>query len=317
MKKFLLLCSVFAWSCAAHAQFPERAVTLVVPASQGDLAHTVARLIAGKLTERWGRAVFADAKPGSDGTEGVIEAARAKPDGHVLLIGTISTHAIRPAMQRPLPYDARKALAPVSLLVETPVVLVVAASTRAQSPRDLAALAKPKAPPLTALAVGSATPAHVAALLFESISKMPLAHAASKDAAQALKALADGGPTVGFVPVPEALEYIKSGRVRALAVTSAQRSPALPKLQTVAESGFAGYELAAWAGIFAPAGTPAATLDKIARDAGRAVTSSDARHALEQRGVLVVGSNPAQFRARIERDRERYARLLKEKGIAG
>jgi tripartite-type tricarboxylate transporter receptor subunit TctC len=319
MKNFLLFCGSLVLSCAlgAQAEFPERAVTLVVPTAQGEVAHTVARLIAGKLTEHWGRAVFADAKPGNDGAEGVLEAADAKPDGHVLLVGTVGTHVLRPAMDRSLPYDAQKAFAPVSLLIETPLVVVVAASTKAQSPRDLAALAKPKAPPLKAVAAGTGTPAHVAALLFESISKIPLTHAASKDGALALKALADGGPAVAFVPLPEALESIKSGRVRALAVTSAQRSPALPRLQTVAESGFAGYELTAWAGVFAPAGTPAATLDKIARDAGRAVNSSDARHALEQRGVLVVGSNPAQFRARIQRDRERTTRLLKEKGIAG
>lgn len=299
----------------AQAQFPERAVTLVVPLPQGDIAHTAARLIAGKLTENWGRAVFADTKPANAGADALAEAANAKPDGHVLVIGTVVTHAIRPSLERSLPYDA-KAFAPVSLLIEVPMVLLVNPSMKAQSPRDLAALAKPKASELKSVSMGGGNPAHVAALLFERITKIPLAHSVTKDHALALKEVAGTSATVAFVPVHEALEHIKSGKLRPLAVTSAQRSPALPKLQTVAESGFTGYEVASWAGVFAPAGTPNATLEKIAKDIGRAVTASDVRHALEQRGVMVLGSTPAQLRTRLERDRERYARLLKEKGIA-
>lgn len=305
-----------AMASAANAQFPERAVTLVVPLPQGDIAHTTARLIAGKLTENWGRAVFADTKPGNAGVDALTEAAKAKPDGHVLLIGTVATHALQPLVQRSLPYDAKKAFAPVSMLVEVPMVMLVSSATRAQSPRDLAALPKAKAAELKSVSVGGGHAAHVAALLFETISKIPLVHSVAKDHASALKDVTGTGATVAFVPVHEALEHIKSGRLRALAVTSAQRSPALPKLQTVAESGFTGYEVASWIGVFAPAGTAAATLDRIARDVSRAVTSSDVRHALEQRGVMAIGGTPAQFRARLERDRERYSRLLKEKGIA-
>jgi len=309
-----VLCVFSALCGPAGAQFPERAVTLAVPLPQGDIAHTTARLIAGKLTEHWGRAVFADARPANAGTDAIAEAAKAKPDGHVLLVGTVATHAVQPLLNPSLPYDAQKAFVPVTLLIEVPIVILVNPSTKAQSPRDLAALAKPKAPPLKSVSAGGGNPAQVAALLFETISKIPLAHADAKDHAHAVKELA-GSVAVAFVPVHEALEPIKSGKVRAVAVTSAQRSPALPRLQTVAESGFHGYEISSWAGLFAPAGTAAAILDKIARDAGRAVTSSDARHALEQRGVMAIGSGPAQFRARIERDRERYGRILKERGL--
>lgn len=303
-----------AMASVAHAQFPERAVTLVVPLPQGDIAHTAARLIAGKLTENWGRAVFVDAKPGNAGADALAEAAKATPDGHQLLVGTLATQAIRPSLPGSRPSDARKPFAPVALLIEVPMVVLVNPSTKAQSPRDLASLAKPKTE-LKAVSMGGGSPAHVAALLFEAVSKIPLSLSVTSDHAMALAALAGGSATVGFVPVHEAIEHIKSGRLRALAVTSAQRSPALPKLQTVAESGFTGYEVTSWTGLFAPAGTPEATLERIAKDVSRAVGSSDVRHALEQRGVTVVGGTPAQLRARLERDRERYSRLLKDKSI--
>ena len=310
------ICALAAAVSPAYAQFPARAVTLLVPTPPGDMASTVAKLIAGKLTENWGRAVFADAKPGNAGAEAGAEVAKANPDGHVLLVGTVRTQAIQPTMERSLPYDVRKAFAPVSLLVEVPMVLLVNASTKAHSPRDLAGMAKPKAPPLKSVSVGGGHPAHVAALLFETVSKIPLTHSEASNHPAALKELTGGSATVVFVPLPEALTAIKSGKLRALAVTSAQRAPALPKLQTVAESGFSGYEVSSWTGLFAPAGVDAATIEKISRDVVLAITSSDVRHALEPGGAMVIGSTPAQLRTRLERDRERYSRLLKEKGLA-
>ena len=299
----------------AHAQFPERAVTLVVPFGPGDETDVTARLIATKLTERWGRAVFVENKPGNDGLAGAEFVARAEPDGHVLLIGNLRTQAINPLRKRTLPYDADKAFAAVSEIAAVPLVLVVHPSIKAQAPRDLVALAKPKSAPLKYASSGNGSLMHLAAVLFESAARVQFAHAPHKGEATAIAELVAGRADLAFALLPEALAHITAGRLRPLAVTSAQRSPALPKLQTIAESGFPGYLVAAWVGVLAPAGTPAATIDRIAKDVQRAVTSSDVRHKLDQQGAIAIGSTPAQFKSVIERDRQRYARLIQERAI--
>jgi tripartite-type tricarboxylate transporter receptor subunit TctC len=315
--------SIVAWSCAlaalapapALAQFPDRAVTLVVPFAPGDEADMTARLIATKLTERWGRAVFVENMPGNAGIAGAEFVAKAKPDGHVLLIGNARTQAIHPLMKRTLSYDPDRAFAPVSEIAEVPLVLLVHPSIRAQAPRDLVALAKPKSGPLSYASSGNGSLMHLAAALFENVARLQFTHVPYKGEAPAISDLVAGRVDLAFAPLPEALGHIKAGKLRPLAVTSAQRSPALPKLQTVAESGFPGYEVAAWVGILAPAGTPAATIDRIAKDVHRAVTSSDVRPKLDLEGAIAVGSTPAQFKSAIERDRQRYARLIQERAI--
>jgi len=304
------LCAALA-STPVLAQFPERAVTVVVPSAPGDEADVSARLIAAKLTERWGRAVFVENKPGA-GAEFV---AKAKPDGHVLLMGGVVTQTISPSLDKKLPYDADRAFAPVSLVAEVPLVLLVHPSIKANTPRDLAAAAAKAKPPLKFASSGNGSLMHMAAVLFESVARIQLEHVPYKSEVQAISELIDGRVTLAFPPLPEALGHITSGKLKALAVTSAQRSPALPKLQTVAESGLHGYEASRWIGVLAPAGTPAATIDKIATDIQHAVRASDVRHKLDQEGAITVGSSPAQFKSRIESDRQRYARLIQEKGI--
>ncbi|HEV8096471.1 MAG TPA: tripartite tricarboxylate transporter substrate binding protein [Burkholderiales bacterium] len=321
MQRFLR--ALVAMSCvfaalaatAARAQFPSRAVTLVVPSAPGGETDTSARLIATKLTERWGRAVLIENKPGNGGIVGAEFVAKAEPDGHVLLMGTVGTQAINPALHRKLAYDPDKAFAPVSLVAEVPLVLLVHPSIKAQAPRDLVALAKPKSAPLKYASAGNGSLMHLAAVLFESLARVPLVHVPHKSDVQAISDLVEGRVQLAFAPLPEVIGHITSGKLRPLAVTSAQRSPALPKLQTVAESGIHGYESAAWVGILVPAGTPAATIDQIAKDVHRAVTSSDVRHKLDQEGAIAVGGTPAQFKSVIERDRQRYARLIQEKGV--
>jgi tripartite-type tricarboxylate transporter receptor subunit TctC len=301
------LCAALA-STPVLAQFPERAVTLVVPSVPGDEADTSARLIATKLTERWGRAVFVENKPGS-AAEFV---AKAKPDGHVLLVGNAATQAIRPSLQNKLPYDPERAFAPVSLVAEVPLVLLVHPSSKANTPRDLAAAAAKANPPLKFASSGNGSFMHVAAALFESTARVQLVHVPYKSDGQAISDLVAGNVALAFAPLPEAIGQISAGKLRPLAVTSAQRSPVLPKLRTIAESGFHGYEVASWIGILAPAGTPGATIEKISKDVQRAVTASDLRHKLDQQGAITVASSPAQFKARIDSDRQRYSRLIQE-----
>ena len=297
------------------AQFPASAVTLVVAAPAGDESDVSARLIAAKLTERWGRAVFVENKPGDSGVAGAEFVAKAKPDGHVLLMGNVLTHAILPALRKKISYDADRAFAPVSLVAEVPLVLLVHPSIKAQAPRDLVAAAKPKASPLKYASAGNGSLTHLAAALFESTARVQFAHSPQKGDAQALSEVVAGRATLAFAPLPDAIGQISGAKLRPLAVTSAQRAAALPKLQTVAESGFPGYEATEWFGVLAPAGTPAAAIEKIARDVQRAATAADVRSKLEQKGAITVGSTPAQFKARIEADRQRYARVIEEQKI--
>jgi tripartite-type tricarboxylate transporter receptor subunit TctC len=304
-----------AWCALAQAQFPSQAVTLVVPYPPRDEADTSARLIAGKLIERWGRAVLVENKPGGAGVEGADQVAKANPDGHTLLMGSVGTQAINPSLYRKLPYDPDRAFAPVSLVAEVPLVLLVHPSIKAQAPRDLVAPARPKSAPLKYASSGTGGLMHLCAALFESTARVQFVHVPYKGDGQAISDLAAGRVDLSFAPLPEAIGHITAGKLRALAVTSAQRSPTLPKLPTVAESGFPGYECSAWVGILAPAGTPAATVERIAKDVHRALTASDVRHALDQQGAIAVGSTPAQFKSLIERDRKRYARLIEEKKI--
>ena len=317
MKQLLRFCAALSCLCAilaptpAPAQFPERAVTLVVPSEPGDEADATARLIATKLIERWGRAVFVENKPGA-GAEFV---AKAKPDGHVLLMGGVVAQTIAPLLHKKLPYDAERAFAPVSLVAEVPLVLLIPPIVKGQTPRELVAAAATAKPPLKYASSGNGSLMHMAAVLFESTARIQLEHVPYKSEVQAISELIAGRVTLAFVPLPEALGHITSGKLKPLAVTSAQRSPALPKLQTVAESGLHGYEAARWIGVLAPAGTPAATIDKIAKDVQHAVKASDVRHKLDQEGAITIGSSPAQFKSRIDSDRQRYARLIREKGV--
>jgi len=302
-------------SLPAFAQFPASAVTLVVAAPAGDEADVSARLIAAKLTERWGRAVFVENKPGDAGVAGAEFVAQAKPDGHVLLMGNVVTQVILPALLKQIPYDAERAFAPVSLIGEVPLVLLVHPSIKAQAPRDLVAAAKPKASPLTYASAGNGSLTHLAAALFEGAARVQFTHSPHKGEAQALSELVAGRATLTFASLPDAIDLISGAKVRPLAVTSAQRAAALPKLQTVAESGFPGYEVSEWFGILAPAGTPAATIEKISKDVQRVATAADVRGKVDQKGAITVGSSPGQFKARIESDRKRYARVIQEHNI--
>ena len=305
-------CVLAALAFPAFAQFPARAVTLVVATPPGGPADVAAKMIATKLIERWGRAVLVDNKPGAAGLAFV---AGAEADGHVLLMGNVATQAIEPSLYKKLPYDAARAFAPVSLVAEVPLVLLVQPSIKAQGPGDVVALARQKPQTLKYSSAGNGSLMHLAAVLFENTTRVQLSHSPQKGEAEALSAVLSGNATLAFAPLTEALGPIAAGKLRALAVTSAQRAPAVPKLQTVAESGFPGYEAASWFGILAPAGTTAAVLDKISKDVQRVATGADVRHKLEQQGAITVGSSPAQFKSRIDSDRQRYGRVIHDRGI--
>jgi tripartite-type tricarboxylate transporter receptor subunit TctC len=299
----------------AQAPYPTKNVTLVVPFPPGGGTDTGARLIAQKLSERWGQPVIVENKPGAAGIIGAEYAAKAKPDGHTLFVGNIGTQSINPSLYKKLPYNTDTAFAPISLIAELPLVLVVNPKIEAKSPADVIALAKSRPGDVTYSTSGSGGSMHLAAALFEKQAGVTMMHVPYKGGGPAIQDLIAGHVNVSFATILETSSYIRSGRLQALAVTSESRSPALPDVPTVAESGLPGFASISWIGLLAPAGTPQPVIDKVAADVRAVVEAPDIRDRLIGQGATPVGSSPAEFKALIEKDRARYAKIIAEKSI--
>jgi tripartite-type tricarboxylate transporter receptor subunit TctC len=314
----LMLVSALSVIAPAFGQekFPTKSVTIVVPFPPGGGTDTGARLIAQKLTERWGQQVVVDNKPGAAGSIGATAVAKAKPDGYTLLMGNIGTQSINPSLYKNLPYNPETAFAPVTLIAELPLVLLVNPALPAKSAKELIALAnsKPKGE-MTYSSSGSGGSMHLAGELFEDASGVQLLHVPYKGGGPALVDLIAGHVNLSFATILESFGFVKGGKLRALAVTSDKRSPALPDVPTLAESGLPGYNSISWIGLLAPAGTPQPVIDKVAADVREVLAAADVSQRLIDQGATPVGSSPAQFKSLIDNDRQRYARIIQEKGI--
>jgi tripartite-type tricarboxylate transporter receptor subunit TctC len=299
----------------AQEQYPTRVVSIIVPFPPSGGTDTGARWIAQKLSERWGQSVVVENKPGAGGVIGADHVARAKPDGHTLLMGNLQTQAVNPSLHKTIPYNANTAFTAISLVAELPLVLLVHPTVEAKSPKELIALAKRKPGELTYSSSGSGGSTHLAASLFENAAGVKLLHVPYKGGGPAMQDLIAGHVNLTFLTVLESTPHIKSGKVRALAVTSNARSPALPELPTIAESAIPGYNSISWIGLVAPAGTPKNVIDKVAKDVGEVMATAEMKEKFIGQGAIPVGSAPAQFQSLIDADRQRYAKLIAEKGI--
>lgn len=299
----------------ARAEYPERAVTLIVPFPPGGGTDTGARLIAQKLAERWKQPVTVENRPGAAGIVGAAAAARAQPDGYTLLMGNVGTQAINPALYKKLPYNADTAFAPISLVAELPLVLAVHPGVRAGSPAELLSLARAKPGALTYASSGNGGSMHLAAALFEDAGGVKLMHVPYKGGGPAVQDVIAGHVGLTFATVLEASSAVCAGRLRPLAVTGATRSPALPGVPTLAESGLPGYASISWIGLLAPAGTPAATVERVAADLRAVLDAPEVCERLIAQGATPAGGTPAAFAALIAEDRARYARIIAEKHI--
>jgi tripartite-type tricarboxylate transporter receptor subunit TctC len=314
----LMLVSALSVIAPAFGQekFPTKPVTIVVPFPPGGGTDTGARLISQKLTERWGQQVVVDNKPGAAGSIGATAVAKAKPDGYTLLMGNIGTQSINPSLYKNLPYNPETAFAPVTLIAELPLVLLVNPALPAKSAKELIALAnsKPKGE-MTYSSSGSGGSMHLAGELFEDASGVQLLHVPYKGGGPALVDLIAGHVNLSFATILESFGFVKGGKLRALAVTSDKRSPALPDVPTLAESGLPGYNSISWIGLLAPAGIPQPVIDKIAADVREVLAAADVSQRLIDQGATPVGSSPSQFKSLIENDRQRYAKIIQQKGI--
>lgn len=302
----------FFVSAAVAQEYPAKPIKLIVPFPPGGGTDISARTLVNKLSEGGKWTFVVENKPGAGGNLGIEQAVRSPADGYTLVIGQTSNLAINPTLYAKLPYDPLKDLAPVALVVSAPVVLVVAADSPYRSLADLLAAAKKGT--ITYASPGNGTVSHLAGELLQRSAGVKLVHVPYKGAAQALTDTLGGQVQSFMSSVPSALAHVKSGRLRALAVTSSRRSPELPSVPTVAESGYPGFEANTWYGLLAPAGTPAPIVARLNAEVNRALAAKEVRERLASEGGETLGGSPAQFAAFLASEHAKWGRVVRESG---
>ena len=299
----------------AQQSFPSRPVNLVVPFPPGGGTDTGARILAEQLSKRWGQPVVVENKGGAAGQIGADSVAKAKPDGYTLLLGNIGTQAINPSLYAKLPYDADKAFAPVSLVAELPLAMMVNPALPAKTASEFITLAKSKPGQLSYSSSGSGSAPHLSSEIFKDQTGTFVLHVPYRGGGPAIADLLAGHVQLSFMTVLEASGHIKAGKLRALAVTGDKRVTAFPDVPTLAEGVIPGFNAISWIGLLAPAGTPQDVVDKIAADV-RAVLADD---AVKARFVALGGvpraTTPAEFSKLIADDKARYAQIIRSRKI--
>jgi len=317
MHKTLLAAALLALAGAAFAQagFPSRPVTLVVPFPPGGGTDTGARLIAQKLSTRWCQQVVVENKGGAAGQIGADLVAKAKPDGYTILMGNIGTQAINPALYTKLPYDPDKAFAPISLVAELPLAMMVNPGVPAKTAQEFIALARSQPGRLSYSSSGAGGAPHLAAEMFKLGTNTFIVHVPYRGGGPAVSDLIAGHVQLSFMTVLEASGHIKAGKLRALAVTSNQRVSALPDVPALAEGAVPGFNSISWIGLLAPAGTPREIVEKISADVRELIASDEVKTRLTDLGGVPRANTPAQFGQMIEADRKRYSQIIRERKI--
>ena len=312
--RLIIVALAVASGTALAQNFPNKAVRMVVPFPAGGSTDIVGRTVAQKLSEMWGQPVVVDNRPGGGTTIGTDAVAKAAPDGYTLLV-TPAPFTINPSLLAKLPYDALVDFAPITLINTTALVLVVNPGVPAQSVKELIALAKSKPGKLN---YGSSTIGgsnHLAGELFNAMAGVKMVHIPYKGNAPALIDLVGGHIDLIFNGVTSALPLIKSGKLRALAVTSMQRSSALPDMPTMDETALKGFEAVAWNGLGAPARTPREIVTRINSDVIKIVNSPELRERLTAEGSDPVGNTPDQYAAFLRNEIEKWAKVIKLAGV--
>lgn len=314
-RTFTLATALAMVGTAANAQsFPTKAMTIVVPASPGGAIDLAARLIGQKFTESWGQPVVVENKTGATGVIGTDFVAKSAPDGHVLAL-VASSHAINPSMFKKLPFDTVKGFEPVVLTHSVPLVLVVAPGSPFKSVKDVIAWGKANPGQLSFASSGNGGAPHFSGELFKSMAGLDMQHIPYKGSTLAHPDLMGGRVSLMFDTLTATGAQIKSGKLRALAVTTPQRLALLPDVPTVAEAGLAGYETSTWGGLLAPAGTPAATIARLNTETNRILALPDVRERYQLAGMEPGGGSPAQFGAFIASEMTKWAKVASQAGI--
>jgi tripartite-type tricarboxylate transporter receptor subunit TctC len=315
VQRILLGALVAVAATGAFAQsYPSKPIRLIVPFPPGGTTDILAREMGERITSATGQPVVIDNRPGAAGNVGSDIVAKAAPDGYTLLMCTVSSHAINPGLYSKLPYDHIKDFAPVILVARVPNVLEVNPSVPVNTVTDLIKLAKEKPGQLNFASSGSGTSIHLSGELFKTMAGVDMVHVPYKGSAPAVTDLVAGQVQVMFDNLPSSLGQIKAGKLRAIAVTSTQRAPALPDVPTIAESGLPGFEATSWFGVLAPAGTPPAIIAKLNAEIDKWLQSPEAKEKLLGQGAAAAGGTPEQFGAYIRAETDKWAKVIKTSG---
>jgi tripartite-type tricarboxylate transporter receptor subunit TctC len=309
-----LVLSLAATSLAHAQSYPPKTVRIIVGLAPGGTTDVFTRTLAQRLTEAWGQTVIVENRPGASGMIGAEAVAKAAPDGYTLLVSPQTSLAVAPALYGKAPYDTAKDFAPVSLLGSTPLVMIVHPSFPAKSFAEFVALAK-KGTPLTYGSGGVGSSPHMTGELISAALGIKMNHVPYKGENPAIADTIGGQIPIMFGNLPVALPHVRSGRVVALATTTARRSPLAPEIPTMSEGGIKDFEMATWYGMLAPAGTPPELVQKIQRDAARVLSDAQTRDRLTQMGVDLILNTPEEFKAYLHSEIARYTKIIKAAGL--
>ncbi|MGZ5697926.1 MAG: Bug family tripartite tricarboxylate transporter substrate binding protein [Usitatibacter sp.] len=310
---FGLIASLAAQSVLAQA-YPTRPVKLVVTYPPGGSSDLLARILGQKLAELWGQPVIVESKPGAAGSIGMDYAAHQPADGYSFVIGNLGPVTVNPLLSK-VPYDVERDFVAVSLISTGPNILVVNSATPVKSLGELVAYARANPSKVNFGSSGPGSVAHLSGEMFKNIAKLDITHVAYKGGILAVQDLVAGHVQIVFSDALPAMQFIKSGRLRALATTGPERSPSMPDIPTCAESGMPGLVAVNWWGVLLPAGTPTAVVQKFHADLVKVLRDADLRERFAQLGVDAVSSSPEEFSAFMRAESAKYAKLIKQADI--
>ncbi|MFY3534685.1 Bug family tripartite tricarboxylate transporter substrate binding protein [Achromobacter denitrificans] len=315
--KTLVLGAALALSATAQAAsaWPARPITLVVPFPPGGTTDLLARLVAREAGARLGQSVVVENRPGAGGGIGAAAVARAQPDGYTLLMGTLGTQATNQFIYAQMPYDSASGFAPVTLVANSPNVLLVNPKLGIASVAQLIEQARRAPGSLNFASTSLGGSPHLSGELFNRLAKVDIRHVPYKGSAPAMTDLLGGQVQLMYDNLPSAMGQIKAGAVQALAVTTTQRVPMLPDVPTVAEAGLPGYEVNSWFGLLAPAGTPSEVVGKLRDAVAAALAEPGTRRQVEELGAIPVAGTPAQYAETIRADTAKWRQVIQDAGI--
>lgn len=310
LSRLVLLSTAFASALAAAQDYPAKPIRFIVGAAPDVLA----RLVGQKLTESWGQQVIVDRRPAAGGIIAGEAVAKAPPDGYTWLLST-GAYPTLVGLYPKLPFDFTRDFAPVSLLASIPFLLVVHPSLPAKNVGDLIKLARARPGELNYASSGNGTTAHLAGEMFKSMAKVKITHVPYKGTVEGVTDVIGGQVHMMFAIMQSGISHVKSGKLKALAVTGPRRSAAVPDLPTIAESGVPGYEFTSWNGVHVPAGTPRAVISRIQGELVKAVALPDVREKMSNLGMEVAGSTPDELGALVKSDIAKWGKVIKEAGV--
>ncbi|MBC5785232.1 tripartite tricarboxylate transporter substrate binding protein [Ramlibacter sp. USB13] len=313
----LALAAAAAFPFAASAQaYPTKPVTIVVPFAAGGTTDILARVIGQALNKELGQPVVVDNRAGAGGNIGAALAAKAPADGYTLFMGTVGTHAINQSLYKKLTFDPIKDFAPLTRVAMVPNLLVANPTKPYKNVKELIAYAKANPGRVNFGSSGSGSSIHLSGELFNSLAKVDMIHVPYKGSAPAVTDLLGGQIDIMFDNMPSAIQHVRSGKLRPLAVTTAKRSPELPDVPTIAEAGVPGYEATSWFGMFAPANTPAPVVAKLNAALVKVLSQPDVKKKLAEQGAEPYSEKPEQFAAFIRSETDKWSKVVKESGAS-